>query len=164
MRTLTGVAKGRVMKGNRSQLLGLLVMVFGALNLSASADAPPGRYTVDADGLTVYDTQTGLTWQRDASSGQQTWAQAQTTCAALIATLGDAYRLPTIKELQTLVDYSATTSPVLDPSAFPDMPGTSFWSSTPFAGTTDSAWMLEFGSGIPYSPLKTTPNYVRCVH
>ncbi len=163
MRTLTGMAKERVMKGNRSQLLGLLVMVVGVLNLSASADAPPGRYTVDVDGGTVHDTQTGLTWQRDASSGQQTWAQAQTTCAALIATLGDAYRLPTIKELQTLVDYSATTSPVLDPSAFPYMPGTSFWSATPFAGTTDSAWMLEFGTGIPYSPLKTMPYYVRCV-
>ena len=38
------------MQGNHSQLLGLLVMVLGALNLSASADAPPGRYTVDADG------------------------------------------------------------------------------------------------------------------
>ena len=52
MRALTGVAKGRIMKGKRSQLLGLLVMVLGALNLSASADAPPGRYTVNADGTT----------------------------------------------------------------------------------------------------------------
>jgi hypothetical protein len=163
MRALMARAKGRAMKWNRSQLLGLLVMVFGALNLSASADAPAGRYMPDVDGGTVYDTQTGLTWQRDASTDQQTWAAARATCAALVATLGDVYRLPTIKELQTLVDYSATASPVLDPTAFPYMPGTAFWSSTAFAGTTDSAWMLEFGTGVPYSPPKTTQYYVRCV-
>lgn len=146
----------------RSHILGFLVMGLGIASLAAKANAPSGRYTLNDD--TVVDTKTGLTWQRAASPNAETWTQAQTTCAGLIATLPEGtWRLPTIKELQTLVDYSATTSPVLDATAFPDMPGTAFWSLTPFAGTVDTAWMLEFATGVPYSPLKTTPYYVRCV-
>ncbi|MGA2498165.1 MAG: DUF1566 domain-containing protein, partial [Tepidisphaeraceae bacterium] len=84
--------------------------------------APPS-YTLSKDGLTVYDNNTGLTWQSnpgiDSSlprGGKFTWADAQKRPAALNAAKYGGYsdwRLPTIKQLYSLIDFRGT-----DPSGF----------------------------------------------
>ena len=85
----------------------------------------PPAYTVSADGLTVYDQNTGLTWQRSpclkadatpASKDKLTWAQAQALPAKLNAIKYGGYsdwRLPTIKQLYSLIDFRG-----IDPSGF----------------------------------------------
>lgn len=77
-------------------------------------------YTLSADGLTVSDNVTGLTWQRspdtngDGSlnkSDKLTWAQAQAQPAVLNAAHFGGYsdwRLPAIKELYSLIDFRGT--------------------------------------------------------
>jgi hypothetical protein len=77
-------------------------------------------YTLSADGLTVYDNVTGLTWQQSAdtngdgtidASDKLTWTEAQARPAALNAAKYGGYddwRLPTIKELYSLISFSGT--------------------------------------------------------
>jgi PKD repeat protein len=96
-------------------------------------------YTLSADGLTVCDNNTGLTWQRSPdttgdgiinASDKLTWAQAQARPATLNAAHFGGYsdwRLPAIKELYSLMDFRGT-----DPSG---LSGTDTSGLTPFINT-----------------------------
>lgn len=90
------------------------------------ADAPPGHFTVSTE--IVVDNFTRLTWQR-ASSAVMTSSEAAALCAALTLAGSTEWRLPSIKELQTIVD-ETRTSPAIDTTAFPDTPAEEFWSSS----------------------------------
>jgi hypothetical protein len=130
------------------------------------ADAPPGRYT--ASGGTVVDGVTHLTWQQavattggDDGAGRSTWAHAKSYCAGL----GGGYRLPTAKELLTIVDFSKA-NPSIDTSvsAFPDTPSDVFWTATPLRGSPPtSAWFINFYDGYAGNVDMTQANLVRCV-
>jgi hypothetical protein len=77
--------------------------------------------------------------------------------------LGGTGRLPTVKELLTIVDYSQSSPPLIDP-IFGSIPNTSFWSSSPVAGTPTYAWNVSFGVGNIHSDVMTSNLYVvRCV-
>jgi PKD repeat protein len=95
-------------------------------------------YTLGADGLTVTDNRTGLTWQRSPDTGdgvlttgdKLNWSSAQARPAALNAAHFGGYsdwRLPTIKELYSLIDFRGT-----DPSG---LSGTNTSTLTPFINT-----------------------------
>jgi hypothetical protein len=78
------------------------------------------RYARSPDGLTVRDETTGLTWQASpdttgdsplTASDKLTWPQAQARAATLNAASYGGYtdwRLPTIKELYSLIDFRGT--------------------------------------------------------
>jgi len=95
-------------------------------------------YTLSADGLTVYDNITGLTWQQDPDTNDDgnidaddklTWAELQFYPGALNDGNFGGYndwRLPTIKELYSLIDFRGTDPP-------PDGTGTA--GLTPFIDT-----------------------------
>jgi hypothetical protein len=149
-----------------SRLLGAVAIVAVTLPTSAGANAPAGQYVVTAGGTgngTVYDTKSKLTWQQTVSSTTYSWADAQSYC---ISGFG---RLPTLKELQSLVDYSQLTGPMIDQNAFPSTPSIGlFWSATPLAGSPpftspEFAWYVEFGSGGMSYSFASYTNYVRCV-
>jgi hypothetical protein len=126
------------------------------------ASAPAGRYTISAG--TVYDTKTRLTWQQGFSASTMAWADAKTYCAGIGSTLaGTGWRLPTVKELGTLVDNSLVNGPLIDLTAFPNTPSTWFWSSTEQAGTTNIAWLVAFANGSSNISYKTSNIEVRCV-
>ena len=59
------------------------------------------------------------------------------------------WRLPTISELQSLVDYSvAPPGPTIDNSWFPNTGASSYWSSDPLSTyDRDYAWGLDFSNG-----------------
>jgi hypothetical protein len=96
-------------------------------------------FTLSGDGKTVRDSVTGLTWQRSPDTGgdgtitasdKLTWAQAQARPAVLNAASYGGYsdwRLPTIKELYSLIDFRGT-----DPSG---MAGSDTSGLTPFIDT-----------------------------
>ena len=142
------------------------VAVVVALTASADASAPAGRYVVTSGGTgngTVYDTKTKLTGQQTVPSTAYTWANAKTYCAGVGASLGGTgWRLPTCKELQTIVDDSQT-NPSIDTTAFPSTPAAWFWSSSPVAGSSSYAWGVYFDFGDTYGYDITNTNYVRCV-
>jgi hypothetical protein len=78
----------------------------------AWAKSTAGRFTVAADGKTVHDKVTKLTWQRDPpgtggpnNDGRYGWADAKTYCANNTAGLsGTGWRLPGVRELRSLLD------------------------------------------------------------
>lgn len=135
------------------------------LAVPAHADAPVGRYTVS--GGTVYDTKTKLTWQQAVQMPAMYGAAGQTYCATVSSTLGGSgWRLPTIKELATLVDYSQTTGTAIDQNYFPNTPADWFWSSTPLAGLSTEVWALYLASGgvdASHMDLDGEIAFVRCV-
>jgi len=148
-----------------AEWVGVVAIAHLFLSMPARADAPAGRYTYIAASVTVYDTKTKLTWQRSVAPGLYSWSAAKTYCAGVGATLGGTgWRLPTIKELPTLVDFALTTGARIDPNAFPSTPAAGFWSSSLLASSSASAWFVDFGGGsTPYGFGINGNANVRCV-
>jgi hypothetical protein len=133
----------------------LMISTVVALSVShAQASAPSGRYTVKAG--TVLDTKTGLTWQQTASN----LTYAQSTASQFACTGG--WRVPTIKELQSLVDYAQPGTPKIDTAYFPGTQSNYYWSSTPRAGTSEG-WYVDFDNGSAFTQVNSLGGYVRCV-
>lgn len=58
------------------------------------------------------------------------------------------WRMPTLKELESLVDYSRLSpSPSIDIAYFPNTPAAHFWSASPIAASSSVAWGIAFGLG-----------------
>ena len=119
---------------------------------------PVERYVV-ANG-TVRDTATKLTWQQEISSDTFPLADAASYCSSL-ALDGGGWRLPSIGELQTIVDES--TNPSIDLVTFPATPSEYFWSSSPVVGDPSRAWTCFFANGSTYAFTLTKPRNLRCV-
>ena len=113
-----------------------------------------------ADG-TVADARTGLTWQQGFSATTLDWADANQYCSTL-ALAGGGFRLPDMKELQSLIDES-TTEPAIDGVLFSNTPSVGFWAATPLADTPTAAWFVNFASGVSYNSLTERTYQARCV-
>jgi hypothetical protein len=150
------------MKRPPTRLVGVAMVAAGlGIVILGRASAPAGRYTI-ANG-TVYDTKTKLTWQQGISATTYTQADASTYCSALPLN-GVKWRLPTMRELTTIVDLSvAPPGPTIDSAAFPGTPQAYFWSSTPYSGLPGSAWSVHFYYGFSYGNTVTDTSYARCV-
>jgi Protein of unknown function (DUF1566) len=141
------------------RFLGAVAVVSLALVSSAEASAPAGRYTTA--GGTVTDTKSKLTWQQAAAASTYAWAAAKTYCQ-MLSLAGMGWRLPTRKELQTIVDYSQA-NPSIDATAFPATPPAAFWSSSPLIGSPGYAWSVYFDNGYSAGNLVGSMLDVRCV-
>jgi hypothetical protein len=112
-------------------------------------------YTDLGNGI-VRDNVTGLEWQQATapglSGGMYTWQQAFDYCNNLSLGGKDDWRLPTVKELATLVDSSIPApGPTINTSYFPDTQASSYWSSTTTAVYSFPAcyWYVTFyGSSV----------------
>jgi hypothetical protein len=133
--------------------IGLTASSFPAATTSARArcvrsPAPKcyaARYQVS--GGLVYDQTTGLTWQQAFESASQ--SDAKTLCS----NLGTGWRLPSLTELQTIVDDTKFLPPTIDVGAFPDTPGglndlTMFWTSSPSTRFAGRHWYVDFYLGL----------------
>lgn len=120
---------------------------------------PNSRFSVPGAGL-VSDALTGLVWQKDASPTGLTRSAAQTYCTSA----GSGFRLPTIKELDSLVDLTVTSGATIDQTAFPNTPAEKFWTSTLWAGGSTYSWYVDFKvSGDSNSDSVSSEFRVRCV-
>ncbi len=126
------------------------------------ADAPAGRYAFPSAGVVV-DTETGLTWQHATAPAASDWAQAGSYCQSLaLDATGSGWRLPSMKELQTIVDISRQI-PAADPTAFPEAMSAQYWTSSPVAGLPSEAWVVDFRNGAARTIGQDTLNWIRCV-
>lgn len=113
----------------------------------------------------VKDNGTGLTWQRRIGTTKFSYAEAGPHCAAW----GDGgFRVPSMKELQTLVDETKDPSSLIDTDVFPDSPtatGATFWTSTLSANRPSHAWFLRGATMLDAAVDAdlVAPFYVRCV-
>lgn len=128
---------------------------------SSDANAPSDHYQVNyyyEDANTVTDLKSGLTWKL-ALGSSLTWAQAKTYCQES----GLHWRLPTEKELLSLVDLSKSSGPTIDTTYFGTGTLGLFWSATPLAGDSSYAWGVNFGPASMDSVNVTATASVRCV-
>jgi len=112
---------------------------------------------------TITDSRTSLVWQKQDDGTTRTWEDAITYCEGLTLAGQSDWRMPNIKELITIVDYT-TANPEINWTYFPNTHATVYWSSSTGADFTFTAWSLHFGYGTSDTSDKTTfPEYVRCV-
>ena len=123
--------------------------------------APPLRGFVDNGNGTVTDKSTGLMWQQATAPGEYTWREALSYCENLTLAGYTDWRLPSVKELRSIVDYSVY-NPAINTRYFPDTLHFYYWSSTPNAYNT-YAWGIYFYQGDDSYQNKADPYYVRAV-
>ncbi|MFC1591399.1 DUF1566 domain-containing protein [Thermodesulfobacteriota bacterium] len=120
-------------------------------------------YTDLGNGI-VRDNVTGLEWQQTTALGTYTWQQALEYCENLSLGGHDDWRLPTAKELATLVDSSIPEpGPSIDTTYFPGTQPSPYWSSTASAGSTNNAWHVYFTYGSVSRHAKSAIYNVRAV-
>jgi hypothetical protein len=115
-------------------------------NVSADVSSGAPRlstYADNGDG-TITDGVTGLVWQKTPPGTYVNPAGAASYCVGLSLGGHTDWRLPTIIELTSIVDY-ATTNPALD-QAFPSVSGY-FWSATTSAAAPTTSWAANFDDG-----------------
>jgi hypothetical protein len=114
------------------------------------------------NGDTITDNLTQLVWQKIPNTTALTWEQALVYAEGLsIGNLTD-WRLPNIKELQSINNELATNPSVFAPY-FSNVGVHNYWSSTTLPNQTLSAWYWNTQFGITTYDLKTNSNYVLCV-
>ncbi|MBF0230028.1 MAG: DUF1566 domain-containing protein [Desulfamplus sp.] len=132
---------------------------------------------------TVSDLNTGLTWQQTTDSSSMTWQEAIAYCENLNLGGYTDWRLPNIKELQTIIDYR-WYSPAVNVSYFPDTLSLSktssllYWTSTSQTSITEvysketpiyntengeNGWTVNFINGYTSYPDKDYKYNVRAV-
>lgn len=127
------------------------------------------RFELVLDGAAVLDKETGLVWEQSPSEeGYYVWYEASKYCANKGLGGRKGWHLPTMEQLMSLVDASASWSPKL-PNDFPyyfHLVEFEYWSAntaTKISGSTDSAYYVYFGDGSVDSYNKANPLYVWCV-
>lgn len=108
---------------------------------------PEGPRFAALDDTAVIDRTTSLMWSREnVPGGTMNWAAAKEACAKLILGGHTDWRLPTIRELLTLVDYERH-DPAIDTDAF-KCESAYYWTSTPLHSSPGVyAWVVNFGGG-----------------
>lgn len=111
------------------------------------------RFVCVLGGQGVFDAETGLVWQRDASANAAIWSDAVNYCRDLVIADRKGWRLPTAPELSTLIDMSGTFGRVPDNDPFIGIqmseasPLDPYWTSTDDAATAGFATVVQFAFG-----------------
>jgi hypothetical protein len=126
--------------------------------------ASGAHYTNNGDG-TITDNATGLEWVASPTAagvgGTYAWADAITACEGLTYAGHSDWRLPNVKELQSIVDYGRV-SPAIDTTYFTSESDL-YWSSNTYASITSFAWGVNFSYGNAPLVGKPGPFYARPV-
>lgn len=126
------------------------------------------RFTDNEDG-TVTDNLTGLIWLQNAScGGKKNWDDAVSWCNGLQSgdcdladgSVSGDWRLPNIKELQSLIDYGNWNPAVPSGHPFSDVEPNHYWSATTYANMPDGAWYVKLGYGSVDYGFKNNERYV----
>jgi len=122
---------------------------------------PVGISSVTVDNIT------GLVWVTNpvdaARSGMYAWDGALGACETLVYANYSDWRLPNVKELQSIIDFGTATSAKINGAYFMNTQVTVYWSATTFFPNTLNAWLVSFALGSISNSVKTGPTYIRCV-
>lgn len=94
----------------------------------------------------VVDIFTGLTWTKQPSAGQLSFAEASSYCADIARATNRAFRLPTRIELVSILDYTQTGAPI-DPDFGPTLKGVYWTQSVALGPNQSSVWVVSFVAG-----------------
>ena len=121
---------------------------------------PNPRFTNNGDG-TITDNLTGLIWLRDANcslfNAPRTWDDALNIivpqledgfCGLTDGSSPGDWRLPNIKELQSLIDFGERTPALPSGHPFTNVDSANYWTSTTYFGLPDeNCWGVLMDSG-----------------
>ena len=129
----------------------------------ARGEPQPTPNLIDNGNGTITDNVTGLIWQQSEEDFKD-WESAITYCQELSLSGYSDWRLPNIKELESMVS-DTKYIPALDINYFPYARTSDYWSSTTDLFYSLNAWRVDFGSGTVGILPKTFmfDVYVRCV-
>ena len=130
--------------------------------VSAPATNSPARCLVNNGNGTITDAETGLTWQQGEIAAATNWEGALQYAASLTLGSNSDWRLPNIKELQSIND-ETLAYPSVDKTYFPGATASRYWSSTTLHGTSNEAWYLDCQYGLTSYSDKGSNLQVRCV-
>jgi hypothetical protein len=119
------------------------------------------RFEIQTSGA-ILDHFTQLEWNPNPSADSITWEEALSYAESANALGYEDWRLPNIKELQSLND-EQLINPSVDPIYFPDFGNQKFWSSTSLPNQSVQAWFFETHFGITSHANKTGKNKVLLV-
>ena len=111
----------------------------------------------------ILDTTTSLIWQDTPinEDGLVTYKEARNYCKFLSIGKYHDFRLPTMYELQTLVDYNNYDPAILN--GFKHVSSTTYWTSTVFADDAEEFWTVDFEKGSRSVKAKYYDRHFRCV-
>lgn len=126
---------------------------------------PQPRFTNHGDG-TATDNLTGLMWTTN-TLGHQNWSAALAICQSLTTGGYDDWRLPSVLELESLVDFGKTGPDVLLPDGHPfsgvvrsSSYDSHYWTGTTFPGNSGEAYKVSFQNGQTYAYTKGGPGAI----
>ncbi|HSW59384.1 MAG TPA: DUF1566 domain-containing protein, partial [bacterium] len=109
--------------------------------------------------LVDVDTNEVVFWYFDDLASAVDWEDALDYCSGVTENGLSNFRLPTINELHSLVDRSASNPAALVSSISPDK----FWTSTTVHSQNSSGYVVDFSNGFVEHHAKTATAYVICV-
>ncbi len=101
----------------------------------------------DNGNQTITDNYTGLVWQKIQSVNTMTWEQALVYANSSSLAGKTDWRLPNVKEIQSLNDVSRH-HPSFNTTYFPNVLAGNYWSSTSMINTPTKAWDINVDYGI----------------
>jgi hypothetical protein len=119
----------------------------------------PARFELRGD--LVIDHRTGLMWTREnVPGGRMDWAAAKKAAAGVAYGGHTDWRLPTVRELLTIVDYERH-QPSINTDVF-KCEASWYWTSTPLVSSPgDCAWCVGFSNGDAYWDGQYSSGFVR---
>jgi len=128
---------------------------------------------IDHNNGSITDNLTGLIWLKNADCfGLQSWASALNSvknladgqCGLTDGSKAGEWRLPTVNELESLVDLQRTSPPLPSGHPFISVQQEDYWSSTTCAGAVTFSWYVYMRDGyVGKHQEKTTEQYVWAV-
>lgn len=129
----------------------------------ASAEMPSPRFTnpdgsAPVSGDVVVDQATGLMWLKHHGRKTYVWEDAKALCEDLTVGGYDDWRLPTISELHSLIDYSQLGPALppdypftIDPPGNPSLEATNisynYWTASSPSSDSDKVWSIRMQTG-----------------
>lgn len=109
---------------------------------------------------TAFDSLTGLEWQRfvvPTIQDSMTWENALVFAENFVLAGKSDWRLPNIKELQSIND-ETRSQPSVNTAVFPGLGSKKFWASTSLPNQSTQAWFMDTRFGVISHELKTAKN------
>jgi len=128
-------------------------------------NCPRFEVLADFNNEAVLDKETGLVWDKSPVPVLDTWSAANYRCADLNLGGRKGWHVPTLEQLNSLVDRSAISSPML-PAGHPfiNVQSADYWSATIRANDTTKVRSVYFGNGLITAYDRNSAfNYTWCV-
>ena len=111
----------------------------------------------------VIDLEKNVMWQDDIEATQytETWGMAKEYCKSLTLSGYTDWKLPTIKELQTIVNIKKKDLAIY--AQFKYAQPSSYWSNTQDIINKSDSWYVGFKTGATFKDSKDYECYVRCI-